>query len=420
MSTADRSLIVANDDYLSRMILSAQERVLVVAPALNRAVATALSGQWKKLGSDRVFVTLDLDPEVFRLGYGEFEGLKLLEKTAEELGTMIQRQPGIRIGLIVADQATVVFSPIPALIEAGPSSQEAANAVVLHTTPPTLEKELGLGENGTMDQMVGLDKATKADIGKVAVDLKQNPPQRFDIARTVRVFNAYFQFVEFEMTGTHIGRKTMPIPAELMGLAKDDQTKRRLRANFRIVDEEDALSGERLARAKAWIIKNYVVTLPGYGNVVLRSVKPDFQEKVAQLERCIQLFKREVEKRLEKAMEANRKPLVEALLPTVLSNPPQHWRKFGATHDQKTTRDLLERELAQAAGSAKSLLGDMKLKVLFKDVTFESLSDNKFMEVARKALPTFPQLHEEYDAAKTAQERLPLGAVDGIDSHNSC
>jgi hypothetical protein len=42
----------------------------------------------------------------------------------------------------------------------------------------------------------------------------------------------------------------------------------------------------------------------------------------------------------------------------------------------------------------------MKVTVIFKDVTYESLSDPRFIEVAREALPGLQGLHEEYLAAK--------------------
>ena len=132
---------------------------------------------------------------------------------------------------------------------------------MLNTTPPILERELGIGDNGIKDQTVGLDKATKADMGRVEVDLKQNPPQKFDIARTICVFNAHFEFVEFEMTGTHIGRKTMPIPAELMGLAKDEQTKRRLKANFRFWTRAIPFRGNVCPRRKRGLSRT---TFPCY------------------------------------------------------------------------------------------------------------------------------------------------------------
>jgi hypothetical protein len=218
---SNRSITVANDETICDLIDRASSRLVILAPALSTTVARAVCEKWTQLGRNKVSVILDLDAEVFRLGYGEFDGLKLLEATANQLGAMIQRQPGIRIGLVLSDTTTLVYSPTPALIEAGPSSPSTPNAIVLDSTPPSLANELGHGEGGIKEQVIGLDKAASADVREVDDELKQNPPQRFDIARTVRVFNAAFEFVEFEMTGTNIGRKTIPIPAELMGLARD-------------------------------------------------------------------------------------------------------------------------------------------------------------------------------------------------------
>jgi hypothetical protein len=127
---AQRSITAANDNVLCDLIARASHRLVVLTPAVSMAVASTISAKWKQLGGNRVNVVLDLDPEVFRLGYGEFAGLKLLESTAAELGTMIQRQPGIRIGLVISDMTTLVYSPTPALIEAGPSSPDTPNAVV--------------------------------------------------------------------------------------------------------------------------------------------------------------------------------------------------------------------------------------------------------------------------------------------------
>ncbi|MEK7584116.1 MAG: hypothetical protein AAB490_02645, partial [Patescibacteria group bacterium] len=142
-------------------------------------------------------------------------------------------------------------------------------------------------------------------------------------------------------------------------------------------------------------------TLPGYGNVVLRSVKPKFEKKVEKLQHCIELFKRSVTKNLAQAMERNRESLVEALFPAVLKSPPERWHKyFSSNPDPETIRRLLKNEIVQASGTPERLIGDMKLKIVFKGVTYELLADEKFMETTRKALPGLPELHTEYDTAR--------------------
>jgi len=294
----ERAITVANDRTLVELIRHARSRLVILAPAVNRLVAEAIRDQWQQLGAERVTVILDVDPEVYRLGYGEVEGLTLLEEAGRALGSMLQRQPGIRIGLVVADERTLVYSPTPLLIEATPDSAATTpepvkpNAILLDFTPPHVEKELGQGDEGVKEQTIGLDKAEVGDIKKVEEDLHQNPPQKFDIARKVRVFNAHFEFVEFELVGCSLSRRTVPIPSDLMGLAKDPKTRKLLRSQFKLVGEEAAVSGERVTRLKQWIAKRYLIRLQGYGNVVLRSNKPDFESAVKTLRRYVERFKK--------------------------------------------------------------------------------------------------------------------------------
>ena len=213
---------------------TAKRRIVFLAPALHGPVAEVLAGCWKALGAGRVSVILDLDPEVFRLGYGDLKAVQLLEQTASDLGTMIQRQPGIRIGLVLSDDTTLVYSPTPLLIEAGRCRPRTPNAIRLDRTPPGVVRELGQGENGVRDQKIGLDKATRKEIGEIEADLKRNPPQKFDVARRIQVFNAHFEFVEFSLTGTHIDRKTVRIPSRLMGVV-DEKTRDELNTTLQLL-----------------------------------------------------------------------------------------------------------------------------------------------------------------------------------------
>ena len=56
----------------------------------------------------------------------------------------------------------------------------------------------------------------------------------------------------------------------------------------------------------------------------------------------------------------------------------------------------------------QDLIKEMKATVIFKDATYESLSDPKFIKVARQALPHLKALHEECLAA---EGRIGIGVV---------
>jgi hypothetical protein len=65
---------------------------------------------------------------------------------------------------------------------------------------------------------------------------------------------------------------------------------------------------------------------------------------------------------------------------------------------------LLQREITAAFGSAENVFRDMKVNVVFKGVTYESLSDPKFIQVALKQIPSLDDFHEEFDAARARTE----------------
>lgn len=405
-----RSITVATDEGICELIRGAQKRLVVLAPAVHCQVAQALAEKWSALGAARVSVILDMDAEVFRLGYGDFAAVKLLEAAAEKAGSLIQRQPGIRIGLIVADDTTLIYSPTPLLIEAGPGKPEPSkpstpNAIRLDHTPPTIATEVGHGPEGVKGQTVGLDKAKAADVAKVEVALRDNPPQPFDITRKVRVFNAAFEFVDFELSGTSIDQMTVPIPKYLSGI-KNQQTREQLRTSFRLVPPGHKLSGEHLTQDRTLIAKKYLRSITKFGTVVLRSRKKEFEEDVQKLRDAVKAFGEEVRSQLQAVMDTNRENLVKSLLPQVRRNIPKIWlMSDGTKPDAETLRQFLDDDLRRAFGPADRLIKHMEVRLVFKGVTYELLCNTEFLEAAQKAIPELTKFYEEFDAAKAVEKK---------------
>jgi len=393
------SITVANDESLVDLIAGANRRLIMMAPAFTEAVALAIRDKWLSLGSSAVNVIIDVDPEVYRLGYGEPGALDLLLATAKELGTTLNRQRGVRIGLVIADDCTLIYSPTPLLVEAGGKSPETPNAVLLNGSPSELERELGEGPEGMTEQSVGLDPVEGQEIAAIKADLQKNPPQKFDIARVQRVFNAQFEFVELSLVGTHINQMKARIPEYLLGVA-DERTQAQLHASFNLVSQEDEMSGSHLEADKKIIAKRFLKIIPNYGTVVLRKDKEKFQEQVEQLEHAVKKFQENLIDRLAISMERNRLALMEALLPRVVEHPPKQWlASFETSLVPATVQQLLDADLRAAFGEAARLVGAMEVKCLFKGVTYEMLKDKAFVEAAKKVIPDFPKLHEEYNAA---------------------
>ena len=104
-------------------------------------------------------------------------------------------------------------------------------------------------------------------------------------------------------------------------------------------------------------------------------------------------------------MDTNREALHKALLPSVCANPPKDWiRSDGGKPDADEVARRLDRELHRAFGTAEKLIGKMEVKVLYKAVTYESLKDPKFVEVAKGAFPSLERLLDESRAVKATAE----------------
>ena len=378
---------------------------MLMTPGMSEDVAFVLAEKWKTLDKDVVDVILDLDPEVCRLGYGDLKAVRLLYETSKAIGVTLRHQPGLRIGLLVVDDITLIFSPTPLLIEGGSKVVLHPNAILLGALPNEIARDVGLEKGLEIDNVIGREKVSALKIQGLQSDLAFNPPVKFDIARKVRVFNAQFEFVEFEVRGCSLSRRTVNIPGDLMGLAKDEKTRKLLRSSFQLIDRESTLSGDKVYKLKQAIAKKYMFTITGYGTVVLRKNKDEYVSKVEILKKYIERFHRKVEKKLQEEIDTNREALVKALAPAIEKSPPERWRKYlGAKPSLSEISGMLTVEFKRLFGSAQGLLSNMEVTLLFKGVTYELLGDKIFLEAVQKAMPFLQVLHEEYDAAKAVDK----------------
>jgi hypothetical protein len=403
------SFAVVNDELLASTLAQARQRVVLVAPAVWQAVAEAICDRLKTLGADRVAVVLDSDPEVYRLGYGELAALEVLQETALAVGAEIRRQPGVRIGLVVADHTTLIFVPTPKLIEAGPNTSGGANAIRLTQAPQGVERDLGLDGSGAA--AVGRVQLGQPDIDRVKADIDSNPPLRFDLARKLTVFNAFIEFVDLKVRGTEIGRRTASIPNHLLA-GINRRTRQQLQARFRIVPEDDDLSGKALAQYRQRLIGPFLHAIPGFGNVVLHRDKPALEKAVEKFHVEVAKFAEAVKNRIQARIDTAVTDLIRALRRPLMSRPPTEWlTPSGERPSAEEVEQLLESELRRAFGNAEELASTMSVKCIFRGVTYELLTDPAFLKAATKVLPDFEKFHREFAAVEAEQPPFRQAAL---------
>ena len=400
MSTAHHGMTVANDATLEQMIRSATRRLVVVTPGMNERVARVLADKWRALGAAAVAITLDVDPEVCRLGFGEFASVKLLETTAILLQTRLHSHPGLRIAVVIADDETLIYAPTAQHVEASPvtsgSFEVKPNAIRIETVPAPVARDLGMYKSEPGAKIIGVHPVSHEHVKAAEAELKAAPPQAFDLSRLLRVFSARIQFVELRLSGCMLARRRIEIPSDLVGLV-DDKTRKLLESNFRLFEEsETGVWGDEVRALKDHIVKRFLVQLPTYGSVLRTTDKPKFAQAVHILCRMLNRARTRKLTTLQTVLDSRVKALEDALLPAVEAHPPERWRWLRRSW---SLRELLHKELRTLTGSAESLLRDAEVQVRYKGVTYETLKDPKFIEAVQRRLPDLPCLCDERLAA---------------------
>lgn len=121
----------ASDDQIISLVSQAKRRLVVIAPALSAKAAEAIAARMGDLPGLSLSIIIDADPEVYRMGYGEVEALEIIRSAAAKASFRLREQPGVRIGVIVSDDATLIYSPVSQNIEAGSTTDDKPNALLL-------------------------------------------------------------------------------------------------------------------------------------------------------------------------------------------------------------------------------------------------------------------------------------------------
>jgi hypothetical protein len=185
-----RTFAVASDEALENLICSAQSRLVVIAPALTKSVAEALRRRLDDRVTLRVTVILDADPEVYRLGFGDQEALDVIREASGNNRFDLRQQCGVRIGVVISDGTTMVYSPVSKNIEEGSTSVDMPNAIVwTGGAGDRIAAAAGADSSeGASTREVGKLALEPTRVQKMQTDLEKNPAKSFDITRRMNIF----------------------------------------------------------------------------------------------------------------------------------------------------------------------------------------------------------------------------------------
>jgi hypothetical protein len=374
-------------------------RVCYVAPGIQDEPAVALASLQGKLFPIDVTVSLDFDERTLRMGYGTLSAVETLRNA----GIEPTHSPGFRSAVLIVDAAGWVFTPTALYLEAEPQSDETPNAIRL-TTEQVKELLLRLCPAARAEAIAKAETPAEAarieaipleiselPIFEVHFDevkraIKIAPPIKFDMARQVRVFEPYLQYVEIKLTGAAIQKHKVAIPKTLQQLGTSQELRDRLRTTFDLIEKGSTLSSKDIDDKVGELRKTFTPSLgERLGRVMLKNARPLFDQRLEELKSELVVFQAKVKKDLQAKLDESRDLVVEYFLPIALANPPDALVARVNPINEATVRRWLERELEKAFPTAEKLIEEMRLEAQFKDVTWETLNDNDFGTALRKA-----------------------------------
>ena len=427
----ERTFTNVDDAVLVKLISQASQRVVFVAPGLRKGVADALVVAMVRLPG-KVTVVLDVDAEVCRLGYGDEAGLVTIKTAIENAATRLEHQPGVRIGLLIADDTTMIYSPVPLLIEAGSPIPDKPNAILLTGAVPTaIEEACGVGKDGAGARQVGLGFVDEARVKAVTEDLKATPPKEFNIARMERVFNSSLQFVELELLDYRLRAKKVRLGVELSGLG-DDYLRERVESTFKPFDDaefltipiskldanQNPISGkkepfgpEAIERERNQIKKDFLFDVPKFGVVIRHASKKEFEQRLGLLKKRLEIYSEALKKNIGEHLDKAKEKLKASLLEVVTKSPPPAWRKY--MDGDRLSSTEAERLLNAALETAfAGIISDFNpaSRWIYKDLTYETIHNADFRTGLEKHFgkARADKLFSEHVAAPEKQKSLPL------------
>ena len=400
---------------LAEKISKAEESVCYAAPGILLEVAEALVEVSQKIGPDSITVCLDLNEEVFRMGYGTMEAVKKLQDSQIKLNS----SSGLRAGIIIIDNSGYMFTPTALLLEADEIS-DAPNAMRLLETQVT-EVRIRISEKERyivaqkaetkeererilqQDVEVESKEVKDSEICEIDENLKKNPPTKFDLQRQVHVYSTYLQYVEISFPGVRIQRRRIPIPQVLITVNAEKELFGKLRTTFDLIEKDMEFPLNHLIKKSNRTKKKFTFLLGKKGRVILKEKKFEFENEIEEIRSELEACKEKLESELDTKLKRSKNQILDHCVPILKANPPHEMTScLPYQYEDKDIKHWVESEILETFPTATELCQEMKLEVVYKDITFETLKDEDFIRKIKNKFSShkWDKLYDDYLAVK--------------------
>jgi hypothetical protein len=400
------TFMAVTDVTLADTISQAKSRVVLVAPALTETVARAIDGLAKVQPKVPIVIILDPDEDAYRVGYGDQTGVQLLRDLVQRSNVTVRSQAGIRIGLLIADEGILLWAPTPKSVESDrkPSEPNGIRLDGAGDVSEQLNRAVGSDASNAVltDADIGRQPLSAEQVAKTVEALKANPPAPVDLSKMAWVFSTKIQFVECTLRGAQWTEREIKISSLLLNadvpddLAELFDTKIRpfsRQADVAIPVQAMVLGqlafshdGKPITNPRTqvqikqeWeeIQKRYLRRMRGFGLLIRRADKPQFEAEVAAFQSVLKDWVAGFRKTVEQDVDG----LVEQITNVVMAR----LAKMSDSERPQPGRDKIEAMVREGIKGVRVV--EPAVKLVFKDISWESTGDGEFCKALADVLP---------------------------------
>lgn len=406
-----QTFCAVNESLLIEKIRAANERIVFISPGIYLPVARALGQRFQEFAGLNITVILDHSDEVCRLGYGEFAGLEYLQEQAKQQGFWLRSQPGLRLGVLLVDNETLIWSPTPQSIESPPGEDQidlitpadmVANGMMLGVNPlqQICRAVVAEGEDiNPYEAEIGAKAITPADVEQTKTALKRNPAVPVDLQRITRIYSTKLQFVELKVRNAKLSRSQFSLASDLLNADAKDELKGLLESKLRafadlrdeaiqvpvFINGEQAFNSDKqplttalteadLESIRHDIERKYTYDIPAFGRLIAKDDRQEFENQISAYQEQL------------KAHSQGVRALLKQQGDSIVSDAVQLIQtRLKAANKKAIPADNLKQIIEKSMERAKQ--EEPAVSVLFKDITYEQTQSDDFLAKVQKALP---------------------------------
>lgn len=385
-------------DKIIELLLHAKRNLVVIMPAIHDEWVEVIKRN-VNLKLLNIHVCIDNSEEVIRNGYGDFDSIAELKG----LGATVKECDGLRVCFICSDQEAYILFLESRMLAGNPEGYNAlrlnmqtTKEIISQFSPELFSTKL---ESPVEVIAVPLHEA-KAKETKAALD--KNPPADADLQRKISTYITLFQYAELHLEGGNLSSKSISIPSDALPF-KDEELKKRMKATFNLFTKETTADWSEIHDLKSKvdeIRKKYLntCTVRKDKNILKKEDKEAFGKDVDALKKEIEKKTKTLINKVQTAINNSEGTLRDELKAFFKVNPLDSFKAL----DKKNTEIQIEKEINKILfkiklPEAQPLISKIKLEVMYYEMTYEDLNDEKFLDwFLSKGLIT------EKDSAKIA------------------